>query len=716
MTKRLLGARRWLRVLLIAGVCGTSGAIAQSAAAATIAYPDLQVQVPTDEISIGHPTPGTKSLQFSHVTWNAGAGPLEIRPSYNSATGISQGLQALYASSGGGHWTFDHTVPIVGPMIWDPPSDYRFPLSKFWLYSVGADGGIGSLVATSPKVDFCMTADTFVGGVPNTPSSTAYPGGDCNSPGGTLGLDVGWGDKYDATDGGENIDITGLPDGTYWLRAEADPDHYLAESDVSNNITDTKVTISGDQVQALGEQLNPNSTPPSLALSSPAAGTSVSGRVTLTATATGPAPISQVQFLLDGQPLGSPVTAAPYSMTWNVGSVPPGSHYLSVQATDSRGFVGTAAAVPINVASPPIQIGSIAVDSQASATGNGDARRPPSRRVRRVKRCSPLSAPTARHGPDRDGHRRGPDTETGQASQCGRRRRRGLDRHCQRPAVECHGYRDCIGPRVRPIAEHRGPYGCLRRRCVGHRGRGKRSAHDSADEHQGRLRHVRDRQRLQQRRGAHRGSRPVTSGAIAGRKYGGQLLDSVRFLSKHFGWSEHQAQRHGSHRGRVQSRRGRGYCGVASASSASRHAATARLDHQSAAWANRVRHHSSKRECKRQCRHQVSAVLPQGNPLGAPVTSPPYAVSWNTTTATNGSNTPTATAVDPSGNVGRSSSDIVTVQNPLNPPRCFVMDAHVSVDGSGAVTTPAFHTPRRPVKRCWPSPPTMGPPGPAANL
>ncbi|MGB0093914.1 MAG: hypothetical protein WBP81_15455 [Solirubrobacteraceae bacterium] len=177
MTKRLLGARRWLRVLLIAGVCGTSGAIAQSAAAATIAYPDLQVQVPTDEISIGHPTPGTKSLQFSHVIWNAGAGPLEIRPSYNSATGISQGLQALYASSGGGHWTFDHTAPIVGPMIWDPPSDYRFPLSKFWLYSVGADGGIGSLVATSPKVDFCMTADTFVGGVPNSPSQPRIPVG-----------------------------------------------------------------------------------------------------------------------------------------------------------------------------------------------------------------------------------------------------------------------------------------------------------------------------------------------------------------------------------------------------------------------------------------------------------------------------------------------------------------------------------------------------------
>ena len=44
--------------------------------------------------------------------------------------------------------------------------------------------------------------------------------------------------------------------------------------------------------------------------------------------------------------------------------------YVSVQATDSRGLIGTAADVPVNVPSLPVQIDSITVDRQASATSS----------------------------------------------------------------------------------------------------------------------------------------------------------------------------------------------------------------------------------------------------------------------------------------------------------------------------------------------------------
>lgn len=347
-------SRLLVRAIGTVAVCAVCAAAAAPAHAVTIAYPDLRVQVPPDEISIGHPTPTTRTLQFSHVTWNAGAGPLEIRPNYNPATGISQGFQALYSYSGGGIWSFHHVVPIVGPMIWEPPSDYRFPLTRFRLYGVGPGGGIGRLVATSPKVDFCMTADDYVGGVANTPPSTAYPGSDCGSPTGTLGLDVGWGDKYDATDGGENINITALPDGTYWLRAQVDPYHYLAQSHLSDNITDSKLTISGSSVTVIA-QTHPDSTPPTVNLSSPAAGSTASGNVALSATARGPAAVARVQFLLDGLPLGSPRSTPAYTLTWKVGSTPPGIHYLSAQATDRRGYIGTATDVPVTVPTPPIQ-------------------------------------------------------------------------------------------------------------------------------------------------------------------------------------------------------------------------------------------------------------------------------------------------------------------------------------------------------------------------
>jgi hypothetical protein len=51
-----------------------------SLAQAAAAYPDLRVLTPTSQISIGNPTPSTREFRFSHVTWNAGAGPLGNPP------------------------------------------------------------------------------------------------------------------------------------------------------------------------------------------------------------------------------------------------------------------------------------------------------------------------------------------------------------------------------------------------------------------------------------------------------------------------------------------------------------------------------------------------------------------------------------------------------------------------------------------------------------
>src|ERR1700732_3153963 len=73
-----------------------------SVAQPVIAYPDLQVVTPPSLISIGNPTPSTREFRFSHITWNAGAGPLEIRPNYNRSTQQAQGLQRLETSNSPG--------------------------------------------------------------------------------------------------------------------------------------------------------------------------------------------------------------------------------------------------------------------------------------------------------------------------------------------------------------------------------------------------------------------------------------------------------------------------------------------------------------------------------------------------------------------------------------------------------------------------------------
>ena len=103
-----------------------------------------------------------------------------------------------------------------------------------------------------------------------------------------------------------------------------------------------------------------------MTLESPAAEANASGTVTLSASASGPAQITSVQFLLDGQPIGAPVTSPPYTTSWTVGTTSPGRHFLSAQATDSRGFVGTAPDTPVNVGT---RAGSVTIDDVVHETG-----------------------------------------------------------------------------------------------------------------------------------------------------------------------------------------------------------------------------------------------------------------------------------------------------------------------------------------------------------
>jgi Bacterial Ig domain/Lysyl oxidase len=320
------------------------------AAAGSIALPDLTMRVPTDLISIGvDPASGARELRFTHITSDTGAGPFEIDPAFDPRTGISTFVQALYRSPSPGAWRRDHTVPIAASGNWHPPSDYAFPLTEFTLRRVAAGGSPGAVLARSPKTDYCITGDFRLGDVAHTPDHTFIPQSDCTDPRRPLGWSVGWGDQYDQTDAGQPIDLSGVPDGSYVLRGVVDPRHVFTESDAANDVTDTELQISGDSVTVLG-QTTPRTPPPRVSISAPASGVSPHGHLRLRASASSALPggISAVRFLLDGQPLGPALTQPPYAYTWAVGGAR-GRHYLSAQAIDAQGNVGTARVVPIAV-------------------------------------------------------------------------------------------------------------------------------------------------------------------------------------------------------------------------------------------------------------------------------------------------------------------------------------------------------------------------------
>lgn len=85
-----------------------------------------------------------------------------------------------------------------------------------------------------------------------------------------------------------------------------------------------------------------------------------------------------------------------------------------------------------------------------------------------------------------------------------------------------------------------------------------------------------------------------------------------------------------------------------------------------------------------------------GNNLGAEVGSPPYSVSWNTTTATAGSHTLTAVARDAAGNSATSTPVTVTVDNSAPPPPTTVLlgdqALEANVDSNAAGQAEAFRT------------------------
>ena len=89
--------------------------------------------------------------------------------------------------------------------------------------------------------------------------------------------------------------------------------------------------------------------PVSVGITSPRPGVSVSGSITVSATASAAAGVAGVQFLLDGGNLGAEVTSAPYSISWNTTTVASGSHTLSARARDTAGNMALASPVTVTV-------------------------------------------------------------------------------------------------------------------------------------------------------------------------------------------------------------------------------------------------------------------------------------------------------------------------------------------------------------------------------
>lgn len=137
-----------------------------------------------------------------------------------------------------------------------------------------------------------------------------------------------------------NWDTTAASNGSHTLTA-------IARDAAGNQTTSTPITIT---------VFNPDTTSPSVALTTPADSATVSGSVSVAANASDNVGVVGIQFLLDGSNLGAEDTTSPYAVSWGTTSAANGAHILSAVARDAAGNTTTASIITVivnNDVTPP---------------------------------------------------------------------------------------------------------------------------------------------------------------------------------------------------------------------------------------------------------------------------------------------------------------------------------------------------------------------------
>jgi concanavalin A-like lectin/glucanase superfamily protein/Big-like domain-containing protein len=138
-----------------------------------------------------------------------------------------------------------------------------------------------------------------------------------------------------------------------WTIPGTDQSAAIDWGNLSTSATSQNIYVAGslDVLPSSGG----DTTAPTITLTAPSAGT-VSGTVTVSASASDTVGVVGVQFRLQGANLGAEDTTNPYSTSWNTTTVPNGSYTLTAIARDAAGNTTTSAPRTVtvsNTSTPP---------------------------------------------------------------------------------------------------------------------------------------------------------------------------------------------------------------------------------------------------------------------------------------------------------------------------------------------------------------------------
>ena len=182
---------------------------------------------------------------FAATVWNGGASPLLVDGFRRTGAEIMDAYQ--YSVDADGKQV---GYQKVGTMVWDPREEHHhWHFKDFARYSL-VDKNKKQLFV-SKKEAFCLAntdaVDYTVAGADwhpyNTELETAC--GEHSSLAVREVLAAGSGDTYEQFRPGQSLSLKGRPNGTYYVKVEANPSRKLAESNVTNNVSYRKITVGG---------------------------------------------------------------------------------------------------------------------------------------------------------------------------------------------------------------------------------------------------------------------------------------------------------------------------------------------------------------------------------------------------------------------------------------------------------------------------------------
>ncbi|MBI2120227.1 MAG: fibronectin type III domain-containing protein, partial [Parcubacteria group bacterium] len=203
---------------------------------------------------------------------------------------------------------------------------------EFELFGTAVSGGGGDTIAPTVSISAPLSGATVSGTIAVTATA--------NDNIGVVGVQF----KLDGANLG--TEDTTAPYSTSWNTAGVANGSHTLTAVARDAAGNTKVSTA---VSVTVNNATTDTTPPSVSITSPTFDVTVSGTITVTATASDNVGVAGVQFKIDGINLGSEDTTSPYSASWNTAAGTNGFHTVAAVARDTAGNVTTSSGVRVTV-------------------------------------------------------------------------------------------------------------------------------------------------------------------------------------------------------------------------------------------------------------------------------------------------------------------------------------------------------------------------------